>query len=319
MVNMKISIIIPAYNVEKYIENCLDSVIKDKNIEIIVVNDGSIDKTQELVEKYENVILFNNTNHGVSYSRNFGISKATGDYIMFVDSDDYLKNNWIDIVLNKKFNEDVIYFSNKLKSVKDKNKLLDFVIGVKKPCIAGPYCKLFKRDFLNENNIRFKEDIINGEDMLFNVECVLKLKNFKIINESIYMYRQNATSATKTYNCKILDSDKKFHVYLDSLLDTIEYDFKYYLTQFSKQNAIITLIDRMSYLKDYRDFKKKVSFLKCEPYKSALKYVDGNISKRSRLLIWLMKLKMYRLGYTLLKIKHKNSGISVENEYFIEI
>ena len=84
---MKISIIIPAYNAEKFIEKCLNSISLD--CEIIVVNDGSKDNTDIILKKKKNITIFNNDNHGVSYSRNFGIKNANGEYIMFLDSDDF--------------------------------------------------------------------------------------------------------------------------------------------------------------------------------------------------------------------------------------
>ena len=86
----KLSIIIPAYNAENYIEKCLNSIEDKDSIEIIVINDGSTDKTMEILNKYKNIKIINNTNHGVSYSRNSGLKVASGKYIMFVDSDDYL-------------------------------------------------------------------------------------------------------------------------------------------------------------------------------------------------------------------------------------
>ena len=197
--------------------------------------------------------------------------------------------------------------------------LLEYVVGLKAPCIAGPCCKLFRKNFLIDNEILFRTDIINGEDMLFNVECVLKLKTYKIINESIYMYRQNVFSATKTYNPKILDSDMKFHEYLSTILDSVDSDLKYNLVQYSKQNAVVTLIDRMSYINNYKEFKEKLKFLSIELYKSALKKLNKNLSIKSRVLILLMRFKLYKIGYLLLKLKHRRKNIGVDNYYFIEI
>ena len=120
---MKLSIIIPVFNAEKYIEKCLKSIITNVaeteiEVELIIVNDGSTDGTSELLQRieYKNMKIFHNQNHGVSYSRNFGIEQATGDYIMFVDSDDILKSEWIKIILSSltQHEEDVIYYSNKI-------------------------------------------------------------------------------------------------------------------------------------------------------------------------------------------------------------
>ena len=88
-----VSIIIPVYNSEFYIKRCLDSVANIKNAEIIVINDGSTDNTLEILKGYKNIKIINNENYGVSHSRNCGIKEATGKYIMFVDSDDYLNTD----------------------------------------------------------------------------------------------------------------------------------------------------------------------------------------------------------------------------------
>ena len=96
-----VSIIIPCYNAEKTIKRCLESVISQtyKNIEIVIINDGSIDKTDSIIKKYINdnrIKYYNRSNHGIGKTRNFGIKEATGEYITFLDSDDYLPNDAID-------------------------------------------------------------------------------------------------------------------------------------------------------------------------------------------------------------------------------
>ena len=102
----KISIIVPVYNTEKYLSKCLNSLIKQtyKDIEIIVVNDGSKDKSLEIAKKFakqdNRIKVFNKENGGLSSARNFGIEKASGEYIGFVDSDDYIKENMFEILYN---------------------------------------------------------------------------------------------------------------------------------------------------------------------------------------------------------------------------
>ena len=102
---MKLSIIIPTYNSATYIKQCLDSIYKNAlniidSFEVIVVNDGSTDNTSDILNQYQfqNLKIYTNSNHGVSYSRNYGIGKASGKYIMFVDSDDLLIENWFNII-----------------------------------------------------------------------------------------------------------------------------------------------------------------------------------------------------------------------------
>ena len=125
----------------------------------------------------------------------------------------------------------------------------------------------------------------------------LKLKKFEIVNKSIYMYRQTVTSATKTYNPKILESDKKFHIYLNLLLNqgNVDLELQNSLEDFCKQNAIITLLDRMSYVRSYSQFKDSIIFLKHEPYKCSLKIKSKYLTNKSNILMILVRLRMYRI------------------------
>ena len=106
-----ISVIIPVYNGEKYIRKCLDSVINQtkKEIEIVVVNDGSTDNTESIIKEYKDkrIKYFKNTNHGIGYSRNFGVSKSSGKYIMFLDSDDYIDKDECKLLYEKCLEDDL--------------------------------------------------------------------------------------------------------------------------------------------------------------------------------------------------------------------
>ena len=99
---MKYSIIVPAYNTEKYIDKCLKSIFSNtyKNFEVIIVNDGSTDKTEDIInkyiKKYDNIIYIKQKNMGLSLARNNGVKKATGDYLLFIDSDDYVEKNLLE-------------------------------------------------------------------------------------------------------------------------------------------------------------------------------------------------------------------------------
>ena len=108
----KISIIIPVYNGEKYIEKCLDSIKNQtfKDYEVLIINDGSKDNTKKLIEKYLNdkrFKLFNRTNHGIGASRNFGLDESSGEYICFIDSDDYVDKKYLEKLYNKILKENL--------------------------------------------------------------------------------------------------------------------------------------------------------------------------------------------------------------------
>lgn len=119
---MKYSIIVPAYNVEKYIEKCLESIFKStySNYEVIIINDGSTDNTKKIisqyVEKYKNIIYIEQENKGLSEARNEGVKRATGDYILFIDSDDYIDNNLLEVI-NSNITEDIDVLRYQLNSV----------------------------------------------------------------------------------------------------------------------------------------------------------------------------------------------------------
>ncbi len=312
----RLSFIIPAYNCEKFIKQCIDSLsIAD---EIIVINDGSTDNTYNILKDYPNIKLININNHGVSYARNLGIRTATGEYIMFVDADDYIldcSTIFSGIDFNNAY--DILYFSKNMNLNADKSLLFEHISGIKQPCLAGPCSKLYRRKFLIDNNLYFKEDLINGEDMLFNIECLSKANKYLILNKSFYMYRQIISSATKSFNVKIMESDKKFLIYLKALLLDINIDdhLKNTIINFSYCNGIVTLLDRSSYLKCFSKYKKIINYIKKEDYD---KHISSNdyLRKSSRIVLFLYKCKLYYLLFVAFKIKHKKLK---DKEIFIKI
>lgn len=237
----KVSIIIPIYNSDKYLKKCLDSILNQtyKNIEIILVNDGSTDNSlnicKEYKEKDNRIKIINNTNHGVSYSRNCGIKIANGDYIVFVDSDDTVDENYINFLMlaNKNDNFDLVICAlcSKIetsKKVSSENIVLDnenVLTGNLKDdyeilfeYLLGPYLKLFKRSIIDEYNILFPEKLLVSEDQVFNREYLKHVRKYKFINKCLYNYyhRENNSLSVKIDNkywiCDMynIDSMKKF-------------------------------------------------------------------------------------------------------------
>lgn len=201
----KISIIIPAYNSEQTLKRCLDSILNQtyKNIEIIVINDGSKDKTLKILKQYEkkhsNVIIIDKKNEGQASARNDGFKKSTGEYVMFIDADDFIEKNYLEIMLQaitesdsdvcisgfKKFNKDYKF----LEEVLCKNQFWPS-IGV---CV--PWAKIFRSSFLKNNklffpNIRYAEDNIFAMLVLSNTNKITK------VNNSGYGYYCNTSSLT---------------------------------------------------------------------------------------------------------------------------
>ncbi len=218
----KISVIIPVYNGEKYIQRCVDSVLNQtySDIEIIVINDGSTDNTENILKSYSNIVLINKENEGVSKARNTGLSLAKGDYVYFCDADDYLEKNAFEILIKEFAENDLLRFGHYVVSGNQKNlktnnddvlagvdlnlsneKLLEYLISNKTEGHLWNY--LFKLSIIKNNKILFDEELFYQEDVLFLLEYCLKIKNIKVISKPFYNYYVNENSVTKNIESSI--------------------------------------------------------------------------------------------------------------------
>lgn len=215
-----ISIIIPVYNQENYIKQCLDSILSQsfKDFEIIIVDDESKDNTISIINKYndDRITVYHKNNEGVSKARSFGLNKANGDYVLFIDSDDYLINDEVLNNLSKNINKtDVIRFgsiylkNNKLIN-EDMNNYLDeylcgeyfveHILTLNKRYSWYLWQYLFKKELWN--GISFPEGKI-FEDSYTIYQVLLKAKKIKVIKDNYYVYRYNDSSLSKRVNLKI--------------------------------------------------------------------------------------------------------------------
>ena len=215
---MKISIIIPVYNSEKFIEKCLDSVVSQKGAEldIIVINDGSTDGTLKILEKYkDNVrVISSETNSGVSSARNKGIPMIQGDYVMFLDADDHLPEGAIDVLTGviEKTDADIVKFRLRLvypdgRSKLRQNQFDTYDVIEKKDFKKKIYPYFIKGIRLNNlcNGIyrsslikewRFREDLKVAEDVLFLLEVYTRAQRVTVIPDILYNYYQSGQGLT---------------------------------------------------------------------------------------------------------------------------
>lgn len=225
--NPKISVIVPVYNVEEFLKQCLDSLINQsyKNIEIVVVNDKSPDNSQQIIDDYKNkdnriISIIHKVNKGLGGARNTGIENATGDYIGFLDSDDWLKTNTFEKLVEEinSSNSDVIkygriekfidyetYFSPKLnkKYTNGWNELIDS----DKSKVFTPVCSgsIYKTNLLKENKILFPEKLL-FEDFSFTFKTQILAKSISYIDGYYYYWRRDREgSITYTMNKKDVD------------------------------------------------------------------------------------------------------------------
>jgi glycosyltransferase involved in cell wall biosynthesis len=212
-----ISIIVPVYNTEDYLSECLDSLLHQtyNDIEVVIVNDGSTDSSSALIESYKQkdtrVKVVNKKNAGVSAARNDGLRSSIGDYVLFVDSDDYLtnkravelmvdsinSNNWPDIVMFKRQHDgnDYTYLEEKKFVTADIMKHM-----VLTETLNTLWNKLYKRDAILEKHLTFHTSIRMGEDLLFNIEYFSGLHSLLFLDQELYYYREdNIHAATKKY------------------------------------------------------------------------------------------------------------------------
>lgn len=225
----KVSIIVPVYNVEKYISTCLDSLAKQtlKEIEIIVVNDGSPDNSQkiidEYVKKYPNMKSFIKENGGLSDARNFGIKKATGKYIAFLDSDDYVTEDMYEKMYNKAIsgNFDMVVCDLNYvyddKIIKAYSNIEKDTTNIKQAMIniyPAAWNKIFKKK-LFDNGIEFKKNVW-FEDVEFIYRLLPNIKSIGVIHEHFNQYVQREGSITNTI-------DERIYHYIDNWNGIIEY------------------------------------------------------------------------------------------------
>lgn len=291
----KVSIIIPIYNCEKYISRSINSVLNQtyKNLEIILCNDGSKDNSLKIIKKYEkkypNLIrVDSHENHGVGYTRNKAIDIAIGDYICFLDADDYLDKDYIEVLMSKIGKNDIIVSG--YKQVNQEGELLfnqkistSFWGRFKQLACTG---KIYKRKFLIDNNIKFN-DLKIAEDIVFSTTTYSKTSNVKCIEYTGYNYVYNEESVTHTASLKKDNDIIKLLEILKTIINDnmfnndkklISYFYiKLFVCFFFDKAEILDYNDLLDYYYDgfnwlkkhYQEKELKLSFVynKYEPFK----------------------------------------------------
>lgn len=290
---MKVSIIIPVYNVEKYIWECLNSIINQtyKNIEIIVIIDGSEDGSSKIVYEFakndDRFKIIDRENKGVYQSRIDGIKASTGEYLVFVDSDDTIKENMIEILLNEIITSDtdlvrckwLIKTNNKY--IKEKVSIDNYNKILKKDFDPYLYYLLYNTIFFNsmcrqivkkeifENIDMISSNLKYGEDLAFECKILNNINSFKIIDEYLYIYNIHENSITNKKNVQLIGKKMLDLIHVNELL----YDYvnifniknkqKYYNAIISKLYVNITyqLINLSDTTKKYSEFKRVMDLI----------------------------------------------------------
>ena len=320
-----ISVIIPVYNVEKYLEQCLQSIINQsyKDLEIIIINDGSKDRCEDIIQKYRsqyfNIIYIKQENRGISEARNQGLKYATGDYIVFIDSDDYIEPSYIsdmyeiaeqkqcDIVIcgYKEFydtgNSKDIEFLHNLEedTLYSGKEIAEMMLLLK---VKGyPWNKLFRNSDIFRKNMIFEKNR-KVEDYFPIFKVINESNEIYFINKSLYNYRQRDGSLVNIIDTKLVDD---FHYACDSI---IKYSIKNNLDKtkinYFKSNCFnLTMINYIFLNIEkgwniYKEFESK-GYNSYAP--SIIEIITNNcFNYKTKILIILFKM---RILHILLKIK----------------
>ena len=230
----KISIIVPVYNVENYLERCVESILKQTytNFELLLINDGSTDQSGELcdqlVSKNGNIKVFHLKNAGVSNARNVGIQNSTGEWITFVDGDDFITNDYLETLISAVDGDDSIGFSiGRLHHIKN-GQITELPVFSEKAekwsteqtmrellttskTSFFPVAKIFRREIISD--FTFNTDYHLAEDALFLTEVLLKTKCTSIfIDKPIYYYDHRQGSATTSVNTHVFDTIEVYKI-----------------------------------------------------------------------------------------------------------
>ena len=298
-----LTIIIPCFNSAKKISPLLISLKKiirsniGQAVEIIFIDDGSKDGTKEYIKKWfinnTNVSIFTQKNRGVSYTRNEGIKWATGKYITFIDSDDnIIVPNFLKIFdLIKNSNVDILNVGAKVKKEhieKSPQKIIPSILNIRGEYTfgeyhPGPVSKFYKLDFLRKNAIFFPENLNNGEDMQFNMDCLIKADSVYFYPLPIYLYRvgqlQSLTSIRG--NSEFYEETKEKIKYLHylqtkSIINEDEYIFAITDVILSKFILLYGFTDEKEYLseenRDINKLKKLLPIIRKKGYINNFKY-----------------------------------------------
>ena len=322
---MKVSVIVISYNIQDYISQCLDSLNNQtyKEFEIIVVDDGSCDNTMNIIKEYKklnkNIKLIQKDNGGPSSARNVGLRNSNGQYILFIDGDDWIEPDTIEIMYSEaqKFNADIvmsdffvnngneqnIYKGNLTKASKNMDIIKDLFLS---NIIPSALNKLYKKSLFDDYDIYFDEDLLSGEDLEINTRLFYFAKNIITLEQPFlhYVKRQGSLSHQNNNNkLTIYKAISKIELFLknNKLYDEVYDEFNvlsfnhlFYLKIFGKYNS-----DIHKYIYTYG----KKTYFKVKD----TNYYRVNILKKMRLIdrinLYLF-IKNYNLGNALLKLRH---------------
>lgn len=272
----KVSIIIPVYNREKTIERAILSIINQSynNIELIVVDDGSTDsslqKIKNIAKENNNVIVISKENTGVSDSRNIGLCKVSGDYVMFLDSDDEYKSNMVEEMIADIKDKElrICYYSNiltngKKSSFSQMKTISSFDINScieklhKDGLFSIVWNKIYDLSLIKKNNISFDTTLDFGEDFIFNVNYCRLIKYINLIDKDLYLNHNSSTGLARKFRLNRFELVKKHFLLIQELFNETDYSLQYFYSSFVN-DIRYSINDLFHLIRDKKELKKHI-------------------------------------------------------------
>lgn len=324
-----VSIIVPVYNTKKeYLSKCIESLTNQayENLEILLIDDGSLSETADFLDdyqkRYDNIRVIHKKNEGVSIARNVGLDNALGKWIMFVDADDILPVDSVkkivlddsaDVILGKVcFNwngsrevgdeqYDMITQETNVKNIKQELIKSILLMESRTSSMGAVWGKVYKKKFLEDNNIRFAKYIKLGEDIMFNIRAYLNASNILISKDVVYEYRINSESVTQKYSDKV-------PIMVDDLVKALDANLKETLQVNYKREYDAFIIYQINYMFIKSIFHKETilkhneqiacvqKILNDSKYNESINNVELNLlSSRKKALVILLRTRLYFL------------------------
>ena len=317
----KISIIVPVYKVEQYLEKCVNSITSQtyKNLEIVLVDDGSPDGSPALCDKLaksdKRIKVIHKENGGVSSARNEGLAQATGDYVAFVDSDDWIDETMYEEMMNlalesksdmvfaktrQIYADGTISHINEINLTKLRNKEIIYFFsnarsGQDFVCIFGGPCRMLVDSKIAKACL-FSTKLKHGEDLFYVLDCVEKAEKIEVLEKYFYNYFFNTSSVTNSIGKNYFKNIKDLHIYAKQYIKEHNLDFDFLINQAYLYRNVINRAKDKDFVKQIKELEKTdADFRECfnkQNYKKAQKF---EIGFKQKVRNFLMYHKMWRL------------------------
>ena len=327
-----ISIIVPVYNTERYIKSCVESIISQsfEDFELIFVDDGSSDNSYNIIDSFvvkdQRIKLVHQNNAGVSAARNSGLKHAKGDYVVFIDSDDTISCDYLEILYQSITDSkaDIVfsgisYVDNGIETNRvileegmlHLNSEIDLLVFFNTPLLTSPVSKIYKKDIIRANDLQFDTSLSFAEDKDFNLKYFQYIQNACVISFCGYFYRNVYNSLSKKkYDYEYRIEHK--HWQIKKVFFESQHDFGIREKTYLVNQLFYIMYDEMAYISSSSNSIEEMS----SRWSKAIKYVDlPFLSSNYGLLaqpIWmkvLVKMGLYKIIFCILKFRIKaNNG-----------